>query len=88
MVAMSERYNDGGSELYIGAGGREHDGVPVANLTSHPRAAYLFRTKIVEFWERGRDTLNDRNLVFFWSNNHRKFDIGVIRPNTENAFRR
>ena len=25
MAAMSERYRDGGNELYIGAGGREHD---------------------------------------------------------------
>ena len=25
MAAMSEKYRDEGSELYIGAGGREHD---------------------------------------------------------------
>jgi phosphomethylpyrimidine synthase len=25
MAAMSERYREGGNELYIGAGGREHD---------------------------------------------------------------
>jgi len=25
MAAMSQRYREGGSELYIGAGGREHD---------------------------------------------------------------
>jgi phosphomethylpyrimidine synthase len=25
MAAMSERYRQGGSELYIGAGAREHD---------------------------------------------------------------
>ena len=25
MAAMSERYREGGSELYIGANGREHD---------------------------------------------------------------
>jgi phosphomethylpyrimidine synthase len=25
MAAMSERYRAGGSELYVGAGGREHD---------------------------------------------------------------
>ena len=25
MAAMSEKYRDGGNELYIGAGGREHD---------------------------------------------------------------
>jgi phosphomethylpyrimidine synthase len=25
MAAMSERYNEGGRELYIGANGREHD---------------------------------------------------------------
>jgi len=25
MAQMSERYREGGNELYIGAGGREHD---------------------------------------------------------------
>jgi phosphomethylpyrimidine synthase len=25
MAEMSKRYNEGGRELYIGAGGREHD---------------------------------------------------------------